>query len=84
LPFCHLAIKAEKPKPTAYPAVLDTLGDQLRAKRLDLVLHQKDVAAIIGVTEDTICYWEINRVKPSKRLLPLIKGFLDGVDKTQG
>jgi transcriptional regulator with XRE-family HTH domain len=76
-----LVLKAPKPKPAVYPAVLETLGERLRARRLDLGLYQKDVAAIIGVSADTICYWENKRVKPSRRLSPLIKGFLDGVDK---
>jgi DNA-binding XRE family transcriptional regulator len=83
LPFCHLALKAKKPKPAGYPKALNTLGDRLRARRLDLGLYQKDVATIIGVSEDTICYWENNSVKPSKRRLTKITDFLDGVAKME-
>jgi len=43
---------------------------------MDLGLHQKDVAAKIGVTVDTICYWENDRVKPSLKLIPRIVEFL--------
>ncbi len=60
----------EKPKPAEYPATLNTLGDRLRARRLDLGLYQKDVAVLFGVTVDTICYRENNRVRPCKELLP--------------
>jgi len=73
VPFCHFRIKAQKPKDSRYPAKLKTIGDRLRAKRLDLGLHQKDVATIIGVTVDTICYWENGRVKPSAQWLPKIR-----------
>lgn len=76
LPFCHFAIKAEKPKESEYPKALITVGDRLRAKRLDLELLQKEVGAILGVTEDTICYWENNRVKSSRRMLHRIHHFL--------
>jgi DNA-binding XRE family transcriptional regulator len=73
--LCHLTLRAPKPKNSAYLAVLITLGDRLRARRLDLGLYQKDVAAIIGVTVDPICYWENNRVRPSPRLRSMINHF---------
>ena len=41
-----------------------------------LGLYQKHVAVMLGVTEDTVCYWENNRVKPSRRLLTRIVQFL--------
>ena len=47
-----------------YPKELNTLGDHIRAKRLDLGLLQREVAGIIGVTTDTITNWEKNRNKP--------------------
>jgi transcriptional regulator with XRE-family HTH domain len=50
----------------------------MRARRLNLGLHQKDVAIILGVTTDTICYWENNRVRPSSRLLSKLVDFLGG------
>jgi len=76
LPFCHARIKAKKPKDPAYPAKIETLGDQMKAKRIELGLHQKDVAAMLGVSTDTICYWENNRVKPSRLLLCRVTRFL--------
>jgi DNA-binding XRE family transcriptional regulator len=65
LPFCHAALRARKPKDQRYPTEIKTIGDQLRARRLDLGLDQEDVAARLGVSEDSVCYWENNRVEPS-------------------
>ncbi len=76
LPFCHCELKAEKPSDFRYPTEIKTLGDQLRARWLDLGLYQKDVAAKLGVSEDTICHWESGRVKPSRVVLTKIVGFL--------
>ncbi|MBX7108680.1 MAG: helix-turn-helix domain-containing protein [Chitinophagales bacterium] len=45
------------------------IGDQIRRKRLSMGLFQKDVARMIGVSEDCITYWE------NKRSLPLIHHF---------
>ena len=47
-----------------YPKQLESLGDHIRARRLDLGLLQKDVAEIIGVTTDTITNWEKGRNRP--------------------
>jgi transcriptional regulator with XRE-family HTH domain len=40
-------------------------------------LFQKDVAEIIGVSVDTICYWENGRVTPTSLLRRKIAAFLD-------
>jgi len=49
LPFCRVALKAERPVLPFYPKSLKTLGDHFKKKRLDLKLLQKDVAKKIGV-----------------------------------
>jgi len=59
-----------------YPRQLKTLGDHIRARRLDLGLHQKDVAGIIGVTTDTITNWEKGRNQPMHWHYPKINNFL--------
>jgi len=69
-------LSAKKPKSEAYPAVLRTYGDHIRAKRLDLGLLQMHVAEEIGVDECSIYNWESNRVAPSLRLIPRIIEFL--------
>ena len=59
-----------------YPKQLKTLGDHIRARRLDLGLLQKDVAEIIGVTTDTIANWEKNRHHPMRCHYMRINTFL--------
>jgi len=76
LPFCQVSLKAKKPLPKAYPKELKTLGDHLRKKRLELGLLQKDVAKILGVSQDTIYNWENNRTSPGFRSIPKIIKFL--------
>jgi transcriptional regulator with XRE-family HTH domain len=76
LPFCRLTLTAAKPKDSAYPASLTTLGDHIRARRLDLGLTQEQAASRIICTEATITNWELNRVQPAIRYLPGIIRFL--------
>ncbi len=52
-----------------------TLGDHLRRRRIELGLHQKDVAARLDVTTSTIWNWE-NRGSVDLRFVPQIIGFL--------
>jgi len=52
------------------------LGDHIKVKRKYLGLYQKDVAEIIGVSEDSITYWENKRSKPQKRYYSKIIQFL--------
>jgi transcriptional regulator with XRE-family HTH domain len=55
---------------------LETFGDHLRKKRLDLKLLQKDVARIIGVDEASVHNWERDLRKPSIAIIPKILKFL--------
>ncbi len=75
LPFCKLTLKALKPLPF-YPQALQTIGDHLRKKRLDLNFFQKDVAKIIGADETSVNNWENNKATPSVPFLPKIIRFL--------
>jgi DNA-binding transcriptional regulator YiaG len=76
LPFCHLTLSAEKAKPFSYPKVIKTLGDHLRARRIDKKLFQKDVAPLIGASVESINHWETNTRKPEVRYYPRIMEFL--------
>ncbi len=38
----------------------------LRKRRMDIVLQIKELASLIGVTEDTVINREIRGIKPSK------------------
>ena len=50
----HSVLKAEKAKVFGYPPELNTLGDHVRAARLDRGLFQKDVAKLVGVCTNTV------------------------------
>jgi DNA-binding XRE family transcriptional regulator len=58
LPFCHSELRAVRPKSDRYPKEINTLGDHIRSRRLDLNLLQMQVAEQIGVDEITITNWE--------------------------
>jgi transcriptional regulator with XRE-family HTH domain len=76
LHFCDVTLTAKKPQSESYPKVLQTVGDHLGKKRLDLKLLQKDVAGILGVNTNTITNWEKNRCQPKLYLIPKIIRFL--------
>ena len=57
-------------KPDGYPRKLDTIGDYIKARRLDLGLRQKDVAEMLGVSPETVLGWEKNEHLPILCYLP--------------
>jgi transcriptional regulator with XRE-family HTH domain len=76
LPFCNLEIVASKPKPDGYPEKVETLGEHLLARRMDLGLLQKDVAKILNVSTCSIENWENHRTYPMKSELQGVMNFL--------
>ena len=93
LPFAHLTLKTPKPRNPAYPEHINTLGDHIRAPRLDLGMHPKDVAALVNATTSTVTNWEKGRSNPRLYLVPWVSTFLgynpfplptDGVGKGNG
>ena len=62
--------------PAKYPKELNTIADHLRKRRFDLKLSQPQVAKMIGVSTDTITYWENGRFVPKVMFTPQIIGFL--------
>src|SRR5262249_44761141 len=76
LPFCHVALKTEKPKSPKYLENLETLGNQIRKRRLDLGLLQKELAIRMGVDTETEYRWERNRASPSILQFPRVIRFL--------
>lgn len=72
-PVTKASARPQNPK---YPSELVTLGDHLRARRLELGLEQKDVANIIGVDSCSVNKWELNHYPPSVRHYPKIFSFL--------
>ena len=81
MPFCHFEAKVAKPKPERYPKELNTLGDHIRARRIDLGLFQSQVAEQIGVREQTITNWEDNASQPPLEYHLAITRFI-GYDPT--
>lgn len=55
-----------------YPKQINSLGDHIRARRLDLKLLQRQVAGQVGVHELTITGWEGNATIPEVRYMPAI------------
>lgn len=76
LPFCQIVLKAKKPLSPAYPKSLNTIGNHIRKRRLDLKLTQKQVAEKIGVSETSLMTWERNQHSPNLRFIPKIIEFL--------
>ena len=70
-------LTAKKPLPPEYPKNLQTIGDHLRKRRLDLKLLQREVASKLGVDTLTICNWETNRSNPRLYLIPKVIEFLE-------
>jgi transcriptional regulator with XRE-family HTH domain len=54
-----------------------TLGEFIRKRRLENDLFAKELASLIGVTEDTILNWEKGRTYPSQKKMLLLKERLD-------
>ncbi len=75
-PFCDVLLRGQIPPSAAYPSELVTLGDHIRARRLDRGLGQRDVARLIGVSTSTISGWETVGREPEVRYLPAIIEFL--------
>ncbi len=48
----------------------------MRKKRLELKLLQKEVARVLGVSKDTVTYWEVGRSSPRLQHMPKIIEFL--------
>ncbi len=77
LPYCHITLKAQKPPSLHYPKSLNTIGQHVRKVRLDRGLHQKDIAAEMGVHPLTISNWEKGATGPELQFMPSIIRFLD-------
>jgi DNA-binding XRE family transcriptional regulator len=58
------------PKSQSFPNALSTIGDHIRAWRLNSHLTQADVAKRLSVCEDTIVGWETRGVVPVMRQIP--------------
>jgi DNA-binding XRE family transcriptional regulator len=76
LPFCGIDILSSKPKDSAYPKILKSIGDHIRAKRIEKGLFQSKLAELLRVSEATITNWENNLGEPQINYIPQIILFL--------
>jgi DNA-binding XRE family transcriptional regulator len=74
--FCRVCLTGEKPRDKAYPTEIKTIGDAIRKRRLDLGLHQQDVAKIIGCDQMSVLNWEKGYNKPAMNKMAGIGRFL--------
>lgn len=64
--FFHLRLRGPRNQalPRGYPKEPKTLGEHIRRRRLDLGLRQRDLAAQLGVREETLAMWERGQATP--------------------
>lgn len=78
MPFSLTVRKiVNKPIFGLYPKKLESIGDHLRKKRLDLKLRQKDLIETLGVCQANILLWETNKTEPRANHIPKINNFLN-------
>jgi transcriptional regulator with XRE-family HTH domain len=53
-----------------------TLGEQIKKHRLELLWLQTDVAAKIGISSASVSNWERGSTSPSRRMTKKIREFL--------
>ena len=76
LPNAQLSIIHRRPKVSAKPDELKTLGDHIRRRRKALRLPQREVAARLGTVRISVLNWENNHAEPQVRFMPAILAFL--------
>ncbi|MCX5704033.1 MAG: helix-turn-helix transcriptional regulator [Candidatus Omnitrophica bacterium] len=59
-----------------YPKNPQTLGEKIRKARMDKGLMIKELAAQIGVTDDTVINWEIRGMMPQGKSRERVREFL--------
>ena len=70
LPCCHVTLNSNRLDRRVRPALLTSLGDHIRERRLDLELQKKQLARRLCVDETTIHNWEDKEVVPAIRFMP--------------
>ncbi len=60
----------------SYPKELHILGEHIRKARMDKHLMIKELAALVGVSPDTIINWEVRGVKPLAEKLKKVREVL--------
>ena len=60
-----------------YPPEAKTLGDKIRALRMENPLSIKQLAQQLGVNECTVAAWELGRSQPSSEKLERVLAFIE-------
>lgn len=68
--------KVRKPKTLEYSLFPKTVGEHIRKIRIERELSQREVSKQIGVSEDSVTYWEKGRFVPQVQRYPAIIAFL--------
>ena len=71
-----MKLSCEKPAPYDYPQNPQTFGEHLRKRRLDSGLLQRELAEKLGVTTQSIRFWETNTTRPMNEYMPRVIEFL--------
>lgn len=66
----------KKPLRYQYTSIPQTLGEHIRKKRIESGHLQREVAALFGISEDSLTYWENHRTKPQVKHYPAIIAYL--------
>jgi transcriptional regulator with XRE-family HTH domain len=74
-PQYRLVLPRPRTYPRGYPLELAKISDHIRKRRLDLGLLQIEVAATIGVSENTVWNWE-HGTEPELINIPAVLAFL--------
>lgn len=62
-----------------YPKEPKTFGERIRRARMDQGLLIRELAALVGVSADTVINWELRGVKPMGRSLRRLQEALKGI-----
>ena len=73
MPFCGIELKHVLPSQLIENP--NSIGEYIKKHRQELKTTQREVALIIGVSEDTIAYWEKGRFAPRIEHFPSIIRF---------
>ena len=76
LPFSALGVHVPRKLYTKWVEHPKTLGERLLNKRLEKGLLQKEVAVLLGVSEDAYRFWENGSAYPRIKYFPKIIEFL--------
>ena len=77
MPICNIQLKADKPNQLPLPDENDeSLGAELKRRRLDLEWTQQRCAEHFGVIKDSYQKWEWNKIKPNIKRRKGINSFL--------